>query len=493
MRHVGFSPYLLAVSLAPVFLQTSTPVSCYSGDTTLSELAVIVDGVDQIQEFAPDVRSYSANVPTGTSEARVHTVSTDPEARVWVDVVIDEERLRYQHGGLGGGDVVVPLPEQFSTIEIWVRPPGGATDSYALNIVHRPEVQELEQFVDDFVWEHLLYGEDGPGLAIAVMGPNGVLFEKSYGMANVVGSVPYGPHSASNIGSVSKPFTATAVMLLYEDGLLQPEDSIADIFPEAPDTWRDITIHHLLTHTAGFYKDYQGDYGGPLAYPTNDDVLDWLVQVQSPLRFEPGVRMSYSNVGYMLLALAVERVSGQSFESFMEDRIFSRVPMENSLVPTNLPWPPEFENQAFGYRELLQLPIRRVNGSTGQYSSLQDLIQFELALRNNTVVSADTLELMYTPHVVAYDLPELTDAIMPGCYYGYGWYVCDRPTEPPNIWHSGRQDGFFTSFGRFPDAGLTVLMVSNGTYEWVWDLIPALDALYLSSEPVCTPNNPCAE
>jgi parallel beta-helix repeat protein len=134
MRQVAFSPYLLAVVLTPVFLQTSTPLSCTSGDTTLSEFALIVEGEDQIVGFDPNQQSYGLSLPTGTDEALVHTVSTDPEARVWVDVLIDGERLRYQHGGLGGGDLVVPLPKGASTLEVWVRPPGGATDYYDVAI-----------------------------------------------------------------------------------------------------------------------------------------------------------------------------------------------------------------------------------------------------------------------------------------------------------------------------------------------------------------------
>ena len=128
IKTVRFSPVLLAVALTPVFLQTST-ISCKSGITTLSELEVIVDGQDIVDGFDPNVRSYSAAVPPGTDEAMVHAMSTDPDAQVWIDVVVDGERERYLHGGLGGGDLIVSLPLAQSTIEVWIRAPKGATGS----------------------------------------------------------------------------------------------------------------------------------------------------------------------------------------------------------------------------------------------------------------------------------------------------------------------------------------------------------------------------
>ena len=132
-KTVRFSPVLLAVALTPVFLQTST-ISCKSGITTLSELEVIVDGQDIVDGFDPDVRDYSAAVPPGTDEAMVHAMSTDPNAQVWIDVVVDGERERYLHGGLGGGDMIVSLPPGPSTIEVWVRAPKGASGVYAVDV-----------------------------------------------------------------------------------------------------------------------------------------------------------------------------------------------------------------------------------------------------------------------------------------------------------------------------------------------------------------------
>lgn len=133
-RAIRFSPFLLAVALSPVLLQTSTPLSCKSGDTTLSEFAVSVDGQDQIDGFDREVRSYRISVPFGTDEALVHATSTDPTAQVWIDVVTEGERLRYLHGGFGGGDMVVPLPPGPSTVEVWIRAQKGASGFYEVDV-----------------------------------------------------------------------------------------------------------------------------------------------------------------------------------------------------------------------------------------------------------------------------------------------------------------------------------------------------------------------
>ena len=132
-RRVWFSPYLLAVALTPALMQQ--PISCAkTGDTTLSELAIIVDGQDQLQGFDPHVRTYSISLPGGTDEALVHALPTDPDAKIWVDVVFGGVLTRYLEGGLGGGDIVVPLQSGLNTITIWVKAPGGKTDFYSVGV-----------------------------------------------------------------------------------------------------------------------------------------------------------------------------------------------------------------------------------------------------------------------------------------------------------------------------------------------------------------------
>ena len=150
-RRVWLSPYLLAVALSPAVFQTSTTLSCTSGDTTLSELAVSINGQDQLQGFEPLVRSYSIALPSGADEALVHTVTNDLAARVWIDVVVYGERSRYLQGALGGGDMVVPIPPGSSTIEVWVKAPKGASVVYAVSMEVAEQLPCSEQGILDAI------------------------------------------------------------------------------------------------------------------------------------------------------------------------------------------------------------------------------------------------------------------------------------------------------------------------------------------------------
>ena len=257
----------------------------------------------------------------------------------------------------------------------------------------RPSAAEIEQFVDDYVADRLVSG--GPGLAVAVMGPDGVVFEKVYGTANLEAELPVASDTPFELASASKQFNATAVMILYEDGLVHPDDLVADYFPEAPPEWRQLgmTVHHPLTHQSGIHNLNSWDSGW-----SNLQTLAYAIY--TPLDFTPGARYTYSNTGYVLLALLVERVSGQTFEDFLQEQIFQPLAMAQSSVPRAQP--PDIPGRARSCREgeLFELPLLTV-GSRGQYSSLDDLETWELALRNPTVVSAETQELMFTGYVDA--------------------------------------------------------------------------------------------
>lgn len=312
---------------------------------------------------------------------------------------------------------------------------------------------DLLQFVDDQVAANMTEF-DVAGVAIALLGPEGVPIERTYGMANVEQSMPIGVDTPFNLASLTKQFTATAAMILYEEGKLRPEDLVADYFPEAPAAWREegLTVHHLLTHQSGIPDFLNDTLGGGW---TNEEVLAWAISV--PPEFSPGAQYEYSNTGYTLLAILVERISEQSFPSFVQERIFAPLDMMSSSVPED--WPADIPNKAQSYFEGAQYEFpRRAMGEGTNHSSLRDLERWELSLRDPTVVSPETAELMITPHAVwPYD---------PDCGYGYGWVICDRPGEPLNAFHDGVSSGYRTFITRAPEEGVTVIMLSNGRFDW---------------------------
>jgi CubicO group peptidase (beta-lactamase class C family) len=326
---------------------------------------------------------------------------------------------------------------------------------------------ELEEFLDDYIDQQVKI--DDTGIAVALVRADGrVELERTYGMANIEESVRMSPDTVSYLASVAKQFTATAIMLLYEDGLVDPEDLVTQTFPEVPPEWAGMTVHHLLTHQSGLASYVPPDGA------TNDDMLAHVIE--TPLSFPPGSEFEYSNPGYTLLAMLVERVTGEPFPDFVRERVFVPLGMSDTLVPTVSP--PDVPNLARGY--LLGEPQAYPSllyGQGGQYSTLTDMVRWELGLRSATILSRDTLALMFTPHV---EIPE-DRQVAPhydDCDYGYGWFICDSKVGSLQH-HGGRGYGFRTAVDRHPSEGLTTIMLSNGSYEWTYEIGASLMEFYL--------------
>jgi len=322
---------------------------------------------------------------------------------------------------------------------------------------------ELEEFLDDYIDQQVKV--DDTGIAVALVGPGGVVeLERTYGMANLEESVALTSETVFELASVSKQFTATAIMMLYEEGLVAPEDPVSETFSEGPAEWASMTVHHLLTHQSGL-PDYANDQPpGTVEGWSNADVLAYLLETS--LEFPPGDEFEYSNSGYAMLAMLLERVTGESFADFLQQRIFEPLGMSDTLVPAVAP--PDVPNLARGYRlgHLVEYSSR-TNGAGHQHSTLEDLIQWELGIRDAALLSPDTLALMFTRHV---DIPvEKRVSHFDDCDYGYGWMTCSAKVGPL-LHHGGRTGGFRTLIDRDPAANVTVIMLSNGSYEWTFEI-----------------------
>jgi len=327
---------------------------------------------------------------------------------------------------------------------------------------------ELEAFLDAYVYERM--ADDDPGVAVALIGPGGVVeVEKSYGMADVEQAMPVDSHTIFDLASVSKQFTAAVIMVLYEDGMVSPDDLVADAFPEGPPEWASMTVHHLLTHQSGL-SDFRNDEIVAVSRGwDNDDVLEYLLE--TPLEFPPGDRYEYSNSGFVMLAILLERAAGEPFEELVRDHIFEPLGMDDSQLSENTP--PDVANLARAY--ILGAPYEysaHVMGSTNQFSSLADMIKWELALRSGTLLSPDTAALMFTRHIT----------YAGDCGYGYGWVICNY-ADGVYQGHNGREFAFRTLIEREPELDVTVIMLSNGSYEWAYELGPAVRGFYRTLTP----------
>lgn len=276
-----------------------------------------------------------------------------------------------------------------------------------------------------------------------------VIVNKSYGMANFELDVPNTPQTKFRLGSITKPFTAMAIMLLQERGKLSLQDSICKYLTDCPAAWQAITIHHLLSHTSGLAKhDKAGDYLKiammPMPLPQLIDSFK-----NKPADFKPGEKFDYNNNGYILLGYVIEKVSGQSYEAFLKENIVAPLKMADTGYDNHNPI---IKNRAAGYRKedgkLLNAQYTDPSQpfSAGSlYSTIGDLMLLDQALYDGKLLSSKTLETMFTP--VAGN-------------YGYGWFVMKQNNRPA-IMHPGGVPGFSAMITRFPESRVLIVLLSN--------------------------------
>jgi CubicO group peptidase (beta-lactamase class C family) len=312
---------------------------------------------------------------------------------------------------------------------------------------------------------------DAPGAAVLVIKDGQVVVKKGYGLASVEDKQPIEPDTAFLLCSLTKQFTAMAVMILAERGKLRYEDTLSSFFPEFPPYAQSITIRHLLQHTAGFpeYDDLflasgkidrfwpRSAKSKPSSFePTSKDVLRILAE-QKELRFAPGEKFEYSNSGYVVLAQVVEKVSGQTFAQFLQQEIFQPLGMKNSRLydetrPTIPKRATSYKLAANGvYREIDHAPQNAVYGEDNIYTTVEDLYHWDQALYTEKLVRAATLKEAFTPG-------KLNNGT--ATRYGFGWFV-DEVLGLEALVHGGSWLGFRTYVLRFPDQRFTVVVLSN--------------------------------
>ncbi len=307
-----------------------------------------------------------------------------------------------------------------------------------------------------------------PGAAVLIVKDARIVFERGYGITDLRTVQAIDARTNFRLASVTKQFTAVAVMLLVRDGKLRYEDSLADIFPDFPEYGRAITIRHLLNHTSGIpdYEDLMppADSSVPVEQVQIKDawVLE-LLKKQNSGKFVPGAKWAYSNSGYVILGLIVEKASGRPFADFLRDRIFAPLEMTGTVAyergKNNVP------NRAYGHSlkggvwlETDQSPTSATLGDGGVYSSLSDLRKWDDALRRHTLLSEPEMGPALTPVSVLEGKPTEPDGAPAA--YGFGWFL--NPWKGhARMWHYGETIGFRTAIQRFPDDGLTVIVLCN--------------------------------
>ena len=306
---------------------------------------------------------------------------------------------------------------------------------------------------DDSVVDDIMraYQGDVPGASVLVIRDGKALVRKGYGLANLEEHEAATPATNYRLASVTKQFTAAAILLLAEDGRLGLDDRIRQWLPSLPDATDAITIRQLLTHTGGMI-----DYEDVMPATQDTQLLDidvlHLLEAQDRLYFAPGSDYRYSNGGYSMLALIVEEASALSFPAFLKQRIFEPLGMDNTLAFVD--GGPSVSQRAFGYTESTsgwtrtdQSMTSAVLGDGGIYSSIDDLARWDAALYDDRLLSDASRKLAFT----GWTRTDVADVD-----YGFGWRITGE-----TLWHSGESIGFRNVFVRYPRQHLSVIILSN--------------------------------
>lgn len=285
--------------------------------------------------------------------------------------------------------------------------------------------------------------------AILIAKEGKVLVSRGYGMANLEHGVANAPQTKFRIASVTKPFTATATILLQERGKLNVQDPVCKYLSPCPEAWQKITIHHLLTHTSGIPKDPNfPDYDKTRALPSTAASLIERFKGQ-PLEFQPGDRYEYSNSGYVLLGYIIEKVSGKSYEDFLRENIFEPLKMMNTGYDHHrLVLKHRAQGYIWEFNQFINaayIDMSNLYATGGLYSTVEDLFLFDQALYTEKLLTKKSLDTMLTP---------FKDG------YGYGWQLGPQFNHSV-ISHSGKLDGFTANVARFPDDRTCVIFLSN--------------------------------
>lgn len=320
--------------------------------------------------------------------------------------------------------------------------------------------------------------DNTPGAAVLVIQNGRIVYHKGYGLARLDTKEPIGPTTAFDIASTAKQFTAMAVMILAERGKLSYDDPLSKYFPEFPAYAQKITIRNLLTHTSGIVDVVSATWFKAGYQPTSKEVAAFILKQPNPTS-APGEKFEYNNAGYLLLALIVEKASGQPFSKFMHENIFKPLGMNRTLV-----WDekkPKIEHLALSYApaEGAFKPIEPVSdtfvfGAKGVITTTEDLVKWIAALDTPKLVKPEMLELAFTPMKLSNGSESS---------YGFGWWL-GKENGLATIEHPGGYLGYRANIKRYPSEKTTIAVLSNsGQLDGV-ALARSIGRIYLGDKMV---------
>lgn len=317
----------------------------------------------------------------------------------------------------------------------------------------------LQEKIEEYMGRMTARGFSG---SVLVAKDGEIIHTQGYGLADKTNNIPITSNTVFTIGSITKQFTAAAILTLHSQGALNVNDPITRYFDNVPADKRTITLHHLLTHSAGF----PGAIGDDFAENTREQFIEQALQTK--LLFSPGERYEYSNVGYSLLGAIIEKVAKTSYEVYLREQLFLPAGMEKTgyVLPR---W--KDNEMAHGYRGQQDWgtlrhhpwaedgPFWHLRANGGILSTVEDMYKWHLALSGSTILTPDAKKLLYSRHVKEGDMDS---------YYGYGWVIITTPRNTSLITHNGGNGIFSADFRRYVDDNVVIIVLANTAGQPAW-------------------------
>jgi CubicO group peptidase (beta-lactamase class C family) len=306
---------------------------------------------------------------------------------------------------------------------------------------------------------------------ILVAQKGNVLISQGYGLADRENDVPNTSQTKFAIGSMTKAFTAMAIMMLQE-GQLTVQDPICKYISDCPTAWKPITLHHLLTHTSGIQSYTESNLPIQENITTCQEfTLEEAMAILKalPQDFAPGAQFHYSNSGYYLLGAVIEKVSAESYETFIQKNILQPLGLSEtgydrfSTIVTNRASGYDFDQIQGQYVNAPGWDVSQRYAAGGLYSTVGDLYKWDQALYTDQLVSKETLAIIFTSMVA---IPDIGG-------YGYGWFISQQSGHRV-IWHGGDFTGFISQITRYPDDQVTIIVLTNVHNEDPYEITNAL-------------------
>lgn len=303
------------------------------------------------------------------------------------------------------------------------------------------------------------YAADEPGAAVLVVKDGETILRKGYGLASLELKVPIAPEMVFRLASISKQFTAVAILMLVEEGKLTLDTPVSAIVPECPPAAKDkVTIRHLLAHTSGVpsYTDNPAFFANIAKDHSHAELLAYVAEM--PLQFAPGERFTYSNTGYYLLGMVIEKLSGMPYADFLQQRIFDKLQMRGAhydlpekVIPGRVAgYQPKGDTD--GYAPAPYISMRAPFAAGALAASVDDLVRWNEGLLSGKLLKRATLEQAWTPYQVTGKVPST---------YGFGWVIGDYHGHRV-VHHDGGIHGFTSKMIFLPEDHLTAVVLSNG-------------------------------